>query len=73
MTGAHYGYAVLKISLGWLSYGWLSGSNFILTDFSRFFEYFIILVILLNSLVLSLYDYSDKDSTTPYNIALDKV
>ena len=39
----------------------------------RFFEYFIILVIIGNSLVLSLQDYSDRDSKTLYNKLLDYV
>ena len=39
----------------------------------RFFEYFIILIIVSNSLVLSMYDYSDRDSLKDYNKVLDKV
>ncbi len=40
---------------------------------SRFFEYLIVLIILLNSITLALYDYSDRDSTTRNNQILDLV
>ena len=41
--------------------------------FNRFFENFILLSILLNSILLALYDYSDRDSLTEYNQILDKI
>lgn len=38
----------------------------------RSFDYFMILVIFLNSLTLSLYDYGDRDSVTYNNQMIDK-
>jgi hypothetical protein len=37
----------------------------------RYFEYFIMLSIFINSLILALYNYSDRDSITQYNKTLD--
>lgn len=34
---------------------------------SRYFEYLIVLVILMNSITLALYDYSDRDSIGEFN------
>ena len=40
---------------------------------SRSFEYIMVLVIILNSLSLSMYDYNDRDSNGQFNQVLDKV
>ena len=39
----------------------------------RLFEYFIVMIIIGNSLVLSMYDYSDRDSDSSYNKVLEKI
>jgi Ion transport protein len=39
--------------------------------FHRYFDFLMIFVIALNSLTLSLYDYSDRDSNTYYNQVID--
>lgn len=41
--------------------------------FLRWFDRFILLAILLNSIVLALYDYSDRNSTSSKNQTLDLI
>jgi hypothetical protein len=57
-----------------VSSGSLSGSKqhsaFILY---RWFEYFILFMIFLNSISLALFDYKDRSSLTFYNITVDRV
>lgn len=40
-------------------------------DFYRYFDYIILTFIFLNSIVLALYDYKDRDSKTRYNQILN--
>lgn len=40
---------------------------------SKYFEYFILFVIFLNSIALTLYDYKDRASITAWNHALDAI
>ena len=40
---------------------------------SNFFENFIILLIFLNTVVLTIYDYNDRDNLTPWNHTLEKI
>ena len=39
---------------------------------SKFFEYFIFSTIILNSVLLAMYDYGDRDATTMWNQTIDK-
>lgn len=49
-----------------------SKHNFRYTTF-RFFEWFILFVIFLNSIVLALYDYTDRESITLHNQIIDRL
>ena len=57
------------------SSGSLSGSKLqcIFTLLYRWFEYFILFMIFLNSISLALFDYKDRPSLTFYNITVDRV
>jgi hypothetical protein len=44
-----------------------------ISQFYRWFEYFILACILINSIILAMVDYSDRDGTTLYNKVLNNI
>ena len=70
-----YGYLTAQTSFANGQYGSLSGSKIILILKlnCRFFQYFITFSILLNSVCLSIFDYSDRQSTKRWNQVIDRI
>jgi hypothetical protein len=62
------------IGSGKHSFGRLNGSKFIISPQKySWFQYLITLTIVVNSFCLALYDYSDRDSNSPYNRVLETI